>query len=136
MKYFIISGEPSGDLHGSKLIKGIFKSDPKAEIAFWGGDLMNEQSPNLVKHYKELAFMGFTEVLMNIRTIKANMKFCKQDILDYNPDALILVDYPGFNLRIAEFAKKNGITTHVAHQTVRNGDVLSAINKNGGTTMQ
>ena len=109
MKYYIISGEASGDLHGSNLIKELNKLDSEIDVRFWGGDLMQEAGGTLVKHYKELAFMGFTQVLMNIRTIFKNITFCKQDILDYKPDVLILIDYPGFNLRIAEFAKQNNI---------------------------
>ena len=110
MKYYIIAGEASGDLHASNLIKSIIKKDPTAEFRFWGGDLMTEVvglAP--VKHYKDLAFMGFLEVAKNIGTILKNIKFCKADIENYRPDVLILVDYPGFNLRIAEFAKKLGI---------------------------
>lgn len=109
MKYYIISGEASGDLHGSNLIKELNKLDSDIDIRFWGGDLMQAQGGKLVKHYKDLAFMGFTQVLMNIRTIYKNIKFCKKDILEFKPDVLILIDYPGFNLRIAEFAKQNNI---------------------------
>lgn len=112
MKYYIISGEASGDLHASNLMKALKKEDSHAEFRFWGGDLMKEVGGTLVKHYKDLAFMGFAEVFMNLRTILNNIKFCKKDLLQYAPDALILVDYPGFNLRIAEFAKKNQITVH------------------------
>lgn len=109
MKYYIIAGEASGDLHASNLMKSIKKKDSKAEFRFWGGDLMAKQGGTLVKHYKDLAFMGFVEVLQNIRTIFKNIRFCKKDIEKYRPDILILVDYPGFNLRIAKFAKKLGI---------------------------
>lgn len=109
MKYYIISGESSGDLHGSMLMAGIRKIDNDAEFRCWGGDLMKAQGGQLAKHYRDIAFMGFVEVLMNIRTILHNLKFCKKDILSFNPDALILIDYPGFNLRIAEFAKAKGI---------------------------
>ncbi len=112
MKYYIISGEASGDLHASNLMKALKIEDSHAEFRFWGGDLMQEVGGTLVKHYKDLAFMGFAEVFMNLRTILNNIKFCKKDLLKYAPDALILVDYPGFNLRIAEFAKKNNITVH------------------------
>ena len=111
MKYYIISGEASGDLHGANLIKEIFKLDSTANIRFWGGDLMHEQGGTLVKHYKDLAFMGFLEVILNLRTIIRNMKFCKQDILNFNPDVIIFIDYPGFNLRIAEFAKNHNFKT-------------------------
>jgi lipid-A-disaccharide synthase len=109
MKYYIIAGEASGDLHGSNLMKALSKEDANADFRFWGGDLMAEQAGSPVKHYRDLAFMGFVEVLLNIRTILNNIKFCKQDILDYQPDALILIDYPGFNLRIAKWAKQKGI---------------------------
>ncbi len=111
MKYYIIVGEASGDLHGSNLMKSILKKDPNAEFRFWGGDLMENVGGTLVKHYRDLAFMGFIEVLKNIGAILSNLKFCKQDILEYKPDALIFIDYPGFNMRIAEFAKKQGIPT-------------------------
>ena len=112
MKYYIIAGEASGDLHASNLMKALLLKDSNAEIRFWGGDLMQEVGGTLVKHYRELAFMGFQEVLMNIGTILSNIKFCKQDILAFKPDVLILIDYPGFNMRIAEFAKKEGIKVH------------------------
>ncbi len=108
MRYYIIAGEASGDLHGSNLIKELKKTDASATIRCWGGDLMQSAGGELVKHYRELAFMGFVEVLMNLRTIFRNLAFCKQDILLNKPDALILIDYPGFNLRIAEWAKQNG----------------------------
>ncbi|MCG8411995.1 MAG: lipid-A-disaccharide synthase [Bacteroidales bacterium] len=112
MKYYIIAGEASGDLHGSNLLKGLKQVDNKAEFRFWGGDLMKAQGGTLVKHYKETAIMGFVEVLMNLNKIKSFLKICKQDILNYNPDVLILVDYPGFNLRIAEFAKSINLKTY------------------------
>ncbi len=108
MKYYIISGEASGDLHGSNLIKELRVLDLLADIRCWGGDLMQEAGGNLVKHYRELAFMGFAEVIKNLPAILHNIKFCKQDILSYQPDVLVLIDYPGFNLRIAEWAKKHG----------------------------
>ncbi len=109
MKYYIIAGEASGDLHASNLMKKIKEKDDDAQFRFWGGDLMLKQGGEQVKHYKDLAFMGFVEVLLNISTILKNISFCKKDIVNYNPDVLVLVDYPGFNLRIAEFAKKRGI---------------------------
>lgn len=112
MKYYIIAGEASGDLHASNLMKALQQKDEHTEFRFWGGDLMQEVGGVLVKHYKELAFMGFAEVVMNLRTILNNIKYCKQDVLNYQPDVLILVDYPGFNMRIAEFAKKKHITVH------------------------
>jgi lipid-A-disaccharide synthase len=102
LKYYIIAGEASGDLHASNLIKEIKKKDGQAEIRAWGGDLMEAQGAEIVKHYRDLAFMGFAEVLMNLSTILTNIKTCKTDIQQYQTDILILVDYPGFNLRIAE----------------------------------
>ena len=108
MKYYIIAGEASGDLHGSNLIKEIKNLDPTASIKAWGGDLMQQAGASLVKHYRDLAFMGFLEVIKNLPTILQNIRFCKQDIEAWQPDVLVLVDYPGFNLRIAEWAKKNG----------------------------
>ncbi len=112
MKYYIIAGEASGDLHGSNLMKAIFKKDPQAEIRFWGGDLMQQAGGTLVKHYRDLAFMGFAEVVMNLKTILNNIKFCKADIQEFKPDAIIFIDYPGFNMRIAKWAKEIGIPTH------------------------
>jgi len=112
MKYYIIAGEASGDLHGSNLMKALYEEDPNANIRFWGGDLMQKAGGKLVKHYKELAFMGFIEVVFNLKTILNNIEFCKKDILNFNPDALIFIDYPGFNMRIAKWAKNNGIQTH------------------------
>lgn len=109
MKYYIIVGEASGDLHGSNLIKNIFKLDKDAQIRAWGGDLMAAQGAEVVKHYRELAFMGFIEVVANLRTILKNFEESKKDILKFNPDVLILIDYPGFNLRMAKFAHQNGI---------------------------
>lgn len=109
MKYYLIAGEASGDMHSANLMKELKKSDPHADFRFWGGDLMKKEGGELVKHYRDLAFMGFTEVVMNLRTILRNIEFCKKDLLRNRPDALILIDYPGFNLRIAEFAKQNGI---------------------------
>jgi lipid-A-disaccharide synthase len=107
MKYYIIAGEASGDLHGSNLIKELKKLDQDAVLRCWGGDLMQAEGGNVIKHYKELAFMGFAEVLKNLPTILNNLKFCKADILSFKPDVLILIDYPGFNLRIARWAKEN-----------------------------
>lgn len=112
MKYYIIAGEASGDLHASNLMKALKKQDAQADFRFWGGDLMQAVDGALVKHYKDLAFMGFLEVLLNLRTITKNLDFCKKDLLKYKPDALILVDYPGFNMRIAKFAKENNIKVH------------------------
>ena len=109
MKYYIIAGEASGDLHGSNLIKELKKLDSSADIRCWGGDKMQAAGGELVKHYSDLAFMGFTEVLMNLRTIFKNLAFCKEDILQYKPDTLILIDYPGFNLRIARWAREQGL---------------------------
>lgn len=107
MKYYIIAGEASGDLHASNLIKELRILDNQAEFRVWGGEMMKAQGTELVKHYKDLAFMGFVEVVFNIRTILKNIRFCKKDIINYQPDVVILVDYPGFNLRIAEFAHNN-----------------------------
>lgn len=112
MKYYIIAGEASGDLHGSNLMKAIAAQDSTADFRFWGGDLMQAVGGTLVKHYKELAFMGFVKVLMNLRTILKNISICKEDIEAYQPDVLIFIDYPGFNLRIAKWAKEKGIPTH------------------------
>ncbi len=109
MKYYIIAGEASGDLHGSNLIKELKKKDVAADIRCWGGDKMEAAGATLVKHYKELAFMGFLEVLKNLGTILKNIKICKADILQYQPTTLILIDYPGFNLRIAKWAKAQQI---------------------------
>lgn len=112
MKYYIIAGEASGDLHASNLMKALKKTDKNAEFRYWGGDLMQQQGGTLVKHYRDLAFMGFVEVLFNLRTILRNISFCKEDITEFEPDALIFIDYPGFNLRIARWAKEQGIPTH------------------------
>ncbi|MCT4604145.1 MAG: lipid-A-disaccharide synthase [Marinifilum sp.] len=112
MRYYIIAGEASGDLHASNLMKEIKEEDPAAEFRFWGGDLMQAQGGELVKHYRETAFMGFVTVLKNLGKIRANFSLCEKDFLKYKPDVLILVDYPGFNLRMAKFAKKNGIRVH------------------------
>ena len=109
MKYYIIAGEASGDLHASNLIRELRKLDNKSHFRCWGGDLMSAQGAEIVKHYRDLAFMGFLEVLANLKTILKNIEFCKKDLLEYAPDVLILVDYPGFNLRIAEFAHQNNI---------------------------
>ena len=110
MRYYIIAGEASGDLHGSNLIKGLYAEDPQAEIRFWGGDLMSEVAGHsgLVRHYKEGAVMGFVEVLAKAGKLLNNVSFCKKDILEWKPDVVILIDYPGFNFKIAEFAHKAG----------------------------
>jgi lipid-A-disaccharide synthase len=112
MKYYIIAGEASGDLHASNLMKEIKLQDINAEFRFWGGDLMQQQGGTIVKHYRDLAFMGILEVIKNIRSIKKNFKLCKSDLIQFKPDVLILVDYPGFNLRIAKFSHQNGIRTY------------------------
>jgi lipid-A-disaccharide synthase len=109
MKYYIIAGEASGDLHASNLVRELKKADHNAAIRGWGGDLMAAEGVEVVKHYRDLAFMGFLEVLLNIGTILKNLRLCKSDILGFKPDVLILVDYPGFNLRIASFAHKQNI---------------------------
>ncbi len=108
-KYYIIAGEASGDLHGGNLIKAIKTKDPHADIRGWGGDKMEAAGMSLVKHYRELAFMGFIEVVKNLGTIVKNLKLCREDILAFKPDVLVLIDYPGFNLRIARWAKEQGI---------------------------
>jgi lipid-A-disaccharide synthase len=112
MKYYIIAGEASGDLHAANLMKELKEVDATAEFRFWGGELMEAQGGTLVKHYRELAFMGFLEVILNLSTILKNIKFCKKDIENYKPDVLILIDYPGFNMRIAKWAKSLGYKTH------------------------
>ncbi len=109
MKYYVISGEASGDLHGSNLIKQLQLLDVNSNIKCWGGDLMQATGATLVKHYSELAFMGFAEVIKNLPTILKNIRFCKKDILQFQPDVLVLIDYPGFNLRIAAWAKQKGM---------------------------
>jgi len=105
MKYYIIAGEASGDLHASNMMKALLEKDPKADFRFWGGDLMQAVGGTLVKHYKELSFMGFVEILKNLSTILGNVKFCKEDIAKFQPDIIIFIDYSGFNLRIAKWAK-------------------------------
>ena len=105
MKYYLVAGEASGDLHGANLMKALKEEDPTAEFRYFGGDKMQAEGGELVKHYADMAFMGFTEVVLNLRTIMRNMKTCKTDILSWQPDVLILIDFPGFNLKIATFAK-------------------------------
>lgn len=109
MKYYLIAGEASGDLHGANLIKAIKTQDAKADFRFFGGEKMEAEGGVLVKHYADMAFMGFVEVALNLKTILRNMKQCKADVLAYQPDVLILIDFPGFNLKIAEFAKAQAI---------------------------
>jgi len=111
MKYYLIAGEASGDLHGSNLVREIKRKDPDAIIRGWGGDLMQEAGAIIVKHYRELAFMGFTEVIRNLPAIFRNIRFCKEDITSFQPDAIIFIDYPGFNLRISGWARKAGYKT-------------------------
>ena len=111
MKYYIIAGERSGDLHGSNLIKGIRKHDPDAQIRAWGGDMMQNAGAEIVKHYRDLAFMGFFEVVKNLPTILGFLSFCKKDLKNFQPDVVILIDYAGFNMRVAKFAKLNGFKT-------------------------
>jgi lipid-A-disaccharide synthase len=111
MRYFIIAGEQSGDLHGSNLIKGLFHADNNAEVFCWGGDLMEAAGASLLVHYKKMAFMGFVAVIKNLGAIRENLSKCKQQISEYHPDVVIFIDYPGFNLRIAEYAKKSGYKT-------------------------
>jgi len=109
MKYYLIAGEASGDLHGANLMKELRGADPEASFRFFGGGLMQQVEDNLARHYRELAFMGAIDVVKNIGAIKRNLDFCKKDILAFSPDVVILIDYPGFNLKVAEFAKKNGL---------------------------
>jgi lipid-A-disaccharide synthase len=111
MRYFLIAGEQSGDLHGSNLIRGLIKADENSEIICWGGDLMESAGARLLVHYRELAFMGFTAVIKHLGAIKKNLALCKNQIIEYKPDVVIFIDYPGFNLRIARFAKKAGFKT-------------------------
>ncbi len=112
MKYYIVAGEASGDLHGSNLMKALFKEDESADIRFWGGDLMKAVGGTLVSHYKERSFMGFIEVLMNLRKVLGFLKFCKEDIAQFNPDVIVFIDNSGFNLRVAQWAKEQGFKTH------------------------
>ncbi|MCK0146401.1 lipid-A-disaccharide synthase [Arenibacter sp. F26102] len=112
MKYYIIAGEASGDLHGSNLIKALKLKDSEADVRCWGGDLMKAAGGTLAKHYKEMAFMGFLEVMTNINQIFKNIDFCKEDIVNFNPDVIVFIDYSGFNLRIASWAKKNHFRTN------------------------
>jgi len=112
MKYYIIAGEASGDLHGSNLMKALYEEDPQADIRFWGGDLMQNVGGTLVKHYRDLAFMGFVEVVFNLKTILNNITVCKNDITQFKPDVIIYIDYPGFNMRIAKWAKEVGYKNH------------------------
>lgn len=112
MKYFIIAGEPSGDLHGSNLIQAIQQKDKQSEIKFWGGDWMKQKAPDgLLTHYKEITTMGIVEVVKKLGSIFKNMNRCKSDILNFKPDVVVFIDFPGFNIRIAEFCKTNGIKT-------------------------
>lgn len=112
MKYYIIAGEASGDLHGSNLIKALKMQDPEAQVRCWGGDLMEDAGGTLVKHYKEMAFMGFSEVIANLGTIIQNIRFCKSDIAAFNPDIIIFIDFSGFNLRIARWARAQQYRTN------------------------
>lgn len=109
MKYYLVAGEASGDLHGANLMKALKTADPQAHFRFFGGNLMQAEGGTLVKHYADMAFMGFVEVVANLKTIIKNLKSCKQDISAYQPDVLVLIDFPGFNLKIAEYAKARGI---------------------------
>ncbi len=111
MKYYIIAGEASGDLHGGNLIKALHATDPHAQIRCWGGDHMEAAGATVVKHFRDLAFMGFVEVLTHLRTIFSNIAFCKQDIADFQPDVVVFIDYPGFNMRIAAWARQHGYKT-------------------------
>ena len=111
MKYYLIAGEPSGDLHGANLIEGLKKADPAAEFRFWGGDRMAAAggAENLRKHYRETSFFGIVQVLKNLRTIRRQMRECQEDVAAWRPDVLVAVDYPGFNMKMARWAKEHGI---------------------------
>ena len=109
MKYYLIAGEASGDLHGSNLMRELKRTDQEAQFRYFGGDLMQNEGGTLVKHYREMAFMGIMNVVLNLKTIGRNMTFCQKDLLEFQPDVVILIDYPGFNLRMAEFAKRHNI---------------------------
>src|SRR6187402_2809385 len=112
MKYYLVAGEASGDLHGANLMKALKERDPQAEFRYFGGDLMQAEGGTLVKHYADMAFMGFLEVVINLRTILKNLDACKKDITAWQPDVLILIDFPGFNLKIAKYAKSIGLPVH------------------------
>jgi len=112
MRYYLVAGEASGDLHGANLMKALKVQDTQAEFRFFGGDLMQAEGGTLVKHFADMAFMGFFEVAANISTILKNLKFCKADIAQWQPDVLVLIDFPGFNLKIAEFAKERGLLVY------------------------
>jgi lipid-A-disaccharide synthase len=109
MKYYLIAGEASGDLHGSNLMKGIREADKNASFRYFGGDLMQARGGTLVRHYRDMAFMGVVKVILNLSTVTRNLNFCRNDILDFQPDVIILIDFPGFNLRIAKYARKKGL---------------------------
>ncbi len=113
MKYYLLAGEPSGDLHGANLIEGLKKADPEAQFRFWGGDLMSAAggAANLAKHYRETSFFGIVQVLKNLKTIRRQMRECQEDVAAYSPNALVLIDYPGFNMKMARWAKEHGIRT-------------------------
>ena len=114
MKYYLLAGEPSGDLHGANLIEGLKKADPEAAFRFWGGDRMARAggAANLRKHYRETSFFGIVQVLRNLRTIRRQMRECQADVEAYAPDVLILIDYPGFNMKMARWAREHGIRTY------------------------
>ena len=116
MRYYLIAGEASGDLHASRLMAALKERDPEAEFRFFGGDLMAAEGGTLVKHYRELAYMGFVPVLLHLPTILRNMKMCKQDISLWQPDVVILVDYPGFNLKIAKYVHKLRVAQCTMHE--------------------
>ena len=132
MKYYLIVGEASGDLHASNLMKALKELDAEADFRFFGGDLMSAVGGTRVKHYKELAYMGFIPVLLHLRTIFRNMDLCKKDIQVWNPDVVILVDYPGFNLKIAEFVKKH--TSIPIYLMVHPSEILPLDNAKGHKT--
>ena len=136
MKYYLIAGEASGDLHGANLMKGLLKADPQARFRFWGGDKMAAVggAENLAMHYKKASFMGFVEIAKNLRTILGQIAACKEDVAAYRPDVLILIDYAGFNLRMAKFAKENGIPTYYISRRKRGRGKSRASKKSGSTS--
>ena len=132
MRYYIIAGEASGDLHASNLIRGLRAEDPEADIRGWGGDLMREAGAEIVRHYKDTAIMGFLTVLKNLGKIKANIRLCCEDIRSWKPDVVILVDYAGFNLRIARFAKGICQPCSVAEASFRSSSALPTLPNSSG----
>lgn len=132
MKYYLIAGEASGDLHASNLMAALKENDPKAEFRFLGGDLMRAVGGTLVKHYREMAFMGFIPVLLNLRTILNNMRTCQEDIRRYQPDVVILIDYPGFNLKIAKYVKPSWDSRYITTYPPRYGPGSNTASRTSG----